>query len=301
MASTDNATILLVDDSRTMRAILRRTLLGAGYRVVEAGDGAEGVVRCHEERPDLVLLDVDMPVMNGHDALTAIRADQTTADTAVLFLTARSGTDDVIEGLGLGAQDYMKKPCEPGELLARIKGILIVKAKQNELRRRADEAATISTTDALTGLGNRRFLEDNIRLLTSDYHSLAAIMIDIDFFKRINDSEGHATGDVVLQEVAARLARELREPTVLGRYGGEEFLVVVPEVDDAAIAILGERLRTCVSASPIPIAGGRSVDVTVSVGVAVGTAKDLPLTIERADAALYAAKRSGRNRVESAV
>jgi two-component system, cell cycle response regulator len=300
MAEAD-ITILLVDDSRTMRAILRRSLVGAGYRVIEAGDGAEGVLQCRDQQPDLVLMDVDMPVMNGHEALIAIRSDDATSDTAVVFLTARSGTDDVIEGLGLGAQDYLKKPCEPGELLARVKGTLMVKAKQDELRRRAQEATASSSIDALTGLGNRRFLEDNIRLLTSDYHTLAAIMIDIDFFKRINDTEGHPTGDLVLQEIAARLARELREPTVLGRYGGEEFLVVVPELDEAAVAVIGERLRRSVSATTVEIGDGRSIDVTVSVGVAVGPAKDLSDSIARADAALYKAKRNGRNRLEVAV
>jgi two-component system, cell cycle response regulator len=284
-----------------MRAILRRSLVAAGYRVIEAEDGAEGVSQCRVQQPDLVLMDVDMPVMNGHEALIAIRADQTTSDTAVLFLSARSGTDDVIEGLGLGAQDYLKKPCEPGELLARVKGTLMVKAKQDDLRRRAQEATASSNIDALTGLGNRRFLDDNIRLLTSDYHTLAAVMIDIDLFKRINDAEGHPTGDLVLQEVATRLAAELREPTVLGRYGGEEFLVVVPEIDDAAAAVIGERLRRCVSATAVQIGDGRAIDVTVSVGVAVGPAKDLSDSIARADAALYKAKRAGRNRLEVAV
>jgi len=170
----------------------------------------------------------------------------------------------------------------------------------DELDRLAAEAVILSSTDALTGLGNRPFLEDHIRLLASDDVTLGALMIDIDHFKLVNDIEGHAVGDVVLAEIARRLAGQLTGPAVVGRYGGEEFLVLVPEVDAIGAAMLGERLRGAVATTAVSLALGRSRPVTVSVGCAVGEAGSLVQTIQRAEIALGAAKAGGRNRVEVA-
>ncbi len=158
----------------------------------------------------------------------------------------------------------------------------------------------MGSTDALTGLGDRCFLDDKIAQMLSDAQTLGALMIDIDHFNEVNDAEGRALGDVVLAEVARRLAGQLTGPSVLGRYGGEEFLVMVPGVNLVGAAMLGERLRGAVAATAIPLEMGRSRLVTVSVGCAVGDAPSLVETISRADVALSAAKDGGRNRVEVA-
>src|SRR5882672_4797305 len=155
-------TILVVDDSAAIRRIISRTLVETGYRVVEAVDGRAALDACRAERPDLMLLDIDMPVMDGPTTLREIRAEPELQSLPVLFLTARTGADDVAAGLDLGAQDYLRKPCEPAELTARVARALRTKAQEDTLLRQARELNELSTTDALTGLGNRRRMEATI-------------------------------------------------------------------------------------------------------------------------------------------
>ena len=194
------ATILIVDDSRTIRQILKRVLVGDGYRVTEAADGSLGLAAIRSDRPDLVLLDVDMPVMDGLTTIRAMRADPEMSTLPVLFLTARTSGTEVAEGLGLGAQDYLRKPCEPSELLARVATTLQRSRQEEELRRRTQALDDLSTTDPLTSLGNRRRFDLRARELAErgDADQLVGvIMVDIDHFKAVNDNEGHSVGDTV--------------------------------------------------------------------------------------------------------
>ncbi len=305
MTAGTAATVLVVDDSRTTRRILRRALVGAGYLVVEAGDGVEGLAACRSERPDLVLLDIDMPVMDGLATLEAMKADDELRSLPVLFLTARTGGTDVAAGLVLGAQDYLRKPCDPAELTARVATALRLKAQEDALREQARALTDLSSTDPLTGLGNRRRLEHQTQRLILRAGAQAAaglLIVDVDHFKRVNDTEGHPLGDRVLRVVADRLQVALDEPGPDGdrslvRWGGEEFVVLAMGLTGAALVALGERLRLAVGRTPLTVDVGKRLDITVSVGCGSGTVGGMEALLSAADQALYEAKAGGRNRV----
>jgi two-component system, cell cycle response regulator len=203
--------------------------------------------------------------------------------------------------LRLGAHDYLRKPFEPSELLARVGAALRVKALQDELRVRNAELELMARTDALTGLANRRHLEESLVSHASLAHrhdtSMAVLVGDVDRFKRVNDEHGHAAGDAVLRVVASRLEEGIRREDIVGRWGGEEFLVIAPHSDLGAAAVLGERLRAAVADTPLPLPHGGKLTVTISIGCAAGTDREWEDLVRRADDALYAAKESGRNRV----
>jgi two-component system, cell cycle response regulator len=297
----EGRTILVAEDSRVVRAILREPLRAHGYRVLEAVDGEQALACCLRERPDVVLLDVEMPVMDGHQVLERIKQQPELADVPVVFLTARATTEDVVQGLRLGAHDYLRKPFEASELLARVSAALRVKSLQDELRRRNLELDHMSRTDALTGLYNRRHLEERlgefVSLARRHGEDLAAAMVDLDHFKRINDTAGHPAGDAVLRVAAERLRGILRAEDVLGRWGGEEFLALLPRTDAAGAQLAAERMRQAVAGEPIPLPEGGEMRVTASIGAAAGVEGGAADLVQRADAALYEAKEAGRDRV----
>jgi diguanylate cyclase (GGDEF)-like protein len=292
--------VLVVDDSVATRRILRRTLEKAGYGVAEAADGLEALAECRTRRPDLMLLDFDMPVMDGPTTLARMQEDDDLAEIPVLFLTARTSGSDVAAGLQLGAQDYLRKPCEPAELEARVAAALYRRNQTRSLREHAQEADRLSTIDTLTGLGNRRQLarkRDQLLAIAGGTTPVGLLMIDVDHFKQVNDCDGHIVGDAVLRIVARRLLTALEPSQLLVRWGGEEFLVLAQGIGEAAVAELAERLRLAVSATPFAIGEERAIPITVSVGCACGRLDALDALVPIADEALYEAKRSGRNRV----
>jgi two-component system cell cycle response regulator len=294
------ATVLVVDDSTAIRRILQRALQDAGYRVTEAANGQVALDVCRTDPPDLVLLDVDMPVMDGPTALAAMKADAELADIPVLFLTARTSGTDVAAGLQLGASDYLRKPIEPAELAARVGVALRQSAQEKTLRGLAREADRLSSLDALTGLGNRRQLElatDELRATIGGAATVGVIIADIDHFKQVNDTEGHFIGDAVLRIVAGRLRTALGDQHQLVRWGGEEFVALAAGLDDGAVADLAERLRIAICASPFAIDGARNLSITVSLGCGSGRLDALDDVLHAADDALYEAKRGGRNQV----
>lgn len=293
------ATILVVDDSTAIRRIISRALEAAGYRVVEAVDGQQALDACRAEKPDLVILDFDMPVMDGPTALRAMKADAAMQSVPVLFLTARTGGADVAVGLDLGAQDYLRKPCEPAELTARVAAALRIKAQEQTLARQAREFDALSTTDSLTGIGNRRRLDARVRELVAEHGGDAvftAMIIDIDHFKLVNDTHGHAVGDTVLKIMAGRMSGAIGGHA-LARWGGEEFVALAVGLADTEAHALAEHVREIVADGPFAIAGDRAITVTVSVGCASGPLDRFEAVLSSADNALYEAKRSGRNRV----
>ena len=292
--------VMVAEDSRTLRSILRGQLRDHGYQVIEAHDGAEAVTVCRRERPDVVLLDVEMPLMDGHLVLANLKRDPALVDVPVVFVTARVTTEDVVQGLELGAHDYLRKPFEASELLARVHAALRTKRLQDELRLRNAELDRVSRTDALTGLHNRRHLEERLTEQTSlvKRHGgeLGLLLIDVDRFKRVNDEHGHAAGDAVLRILAGRVREAIRMEDVPGRWGGEEFLVILPATGRDGAAGAGERVRRGVAADPFQLST-IELPVTVSVGAATGVEDGWEGLVRRADTALYAAKEAGRNRV----
>lgn len=298
------AKVLVADDSAVVRALVRLELESAGYAVEEAADGEQALALAAAGDLSVVLLDVEMPVLDGFATITRLKADPATVDLPVVFLTGRSDTADVVEALRLGAHDYLGKPPQTAELLARVSAAVQVTGLRRELRRRTEELDRQTRTDHLTGLHNRRHLEEHLHglLSSSRRHSypVTVLLVDIDHFKRVNDTAGHEVGDQVLREVAQRMTAVVRTEDVLGRWGGEEFLLLCPWTDLTGAQVLAERLRTAVCAEPVPGGHGADLAVTVSIGGAVvagpGDVERRELVLRTADERLYAAKAAGRDR-----
>jgi len=294
------ATVLIADDSLVIRAVVRSELEEEGYRVVEAVDGLAAVQQCRDDPPDVVLLDIEMPGLDGYQVLSELKADAVLRDVPVVFLTSRGEMDDVVAGLRGGAHDYLRKPFETPELLARVAAATHVKHLQDQLRKRNEELDRLSRTDVLTGMCNRRHLEQELARLHNDSvrHSapLCVLLLDLDRFKHVNDTYGHGAGDDVLQEFASRVAAELRAGDIGGRWGGEEFLVIMPRTDLADGLALAERIRSVAAAEPVKSADD-SIKMTVSGGCALGPGDSPARLVQAADDCLYRAKEEGRNRV----
>jgi len=296
-------TVLVVDDSRATRAFVRRALEQAGFRTMEAADGEEALAWVDEESPDAILLDVDMPGLDGFQTLERLNARPDAARIPVIFLTARSAAEDAVAGMVLGAHDYIRKPCAPEELVARVRTTMALKARHDELHEQLKEVTRLSTTDSLTGLPNRRRLDEILAAAGQSpaiRHPLSVALIDIDHFKQVNDREGHAIGDAVLRTVALRLLSVVRDNGHLGRWGGEEFLCVFPRIEADAALRLAEAMRAAVCIEPVPVTESSGLLITVSIGVATGVGVDAQRLVVDADTALYEAKGTGRNRVVSA-
>lgn len=296
---TADVTVLIADDSLVIRAVVRAHLEEKGYAVVEAEDGIAAVERCATTRPDVVLLDIEMPGLDGYQVLARLKDAPELRDIPVVFLTSRSGMDDVVAGLEAGAHDYLRKPFEPQELVARVAAAAQVKKLQDQLRQRNDELDRMTRTDALTGLFNRRHLDQElIRQYSIAYRNctpIAVLLLDIDHFKKVNDTYGHPAGDFVLQEFGRRLGSEVRAGDIAGRWGGEEFLVVLPGADLPAALTVAERIRLATCLAPV-VLDGTQIALTVSGGCALGPLDTPEELVARADAALYEAKVGGRNR-----
>ena len=294
--------VLVADDSATLRLLATSSLESAGYRVREAPDGWAALEEVAAGGVDVVLLDVEMPGLDGHEVLARLKADPATRDVPVVFLTGRSGSEDMVQALRDGAHDDLRKPPDPTELLARVGGAARVKALQDELRARLEDLDRIGRTDVLTGLHNRRHLQEHLESLCSAARRhglpLTVLLVDVDHFKAVNDRLGHGAGDAALRAVAARLADTVRTEDLVGRWGGEEFLVLAPLTGVPAGRRLAERLRAAVCRSPLTW-DGTPLTLSVSIGGAISTGGDgaVPERLLRlADENLYAAKSGGRDR-----
>lgn len=291
-------TLLIVDDEKHNRALLTE-LLRADYRIILAKDGAQALERAQEHRPDLILLDVLMPDMDGYAVIRELKNDDLTRDIPVIFITALDSTGDEERGLELGAVDYISKPFHPSIVRARIRNHL-----QSVHQRRLLEQ--LAMLDSLTGIPNRRrfaeVFDQEWRRCTRDGVPLSLIVVDVDHFKSYNDTYGHAAGDEVLRRIAATMQDALRRPgDFVARYGGEEFVILLPGIDRDGAQALAEHARADVEALNIP----HSVsDVRPRVTISMGGATRYPMAggpdqelFTLADAYLYEAKRAGRNRV----
>ena len=304
------ATLLLIEDSDTQGSQLKTSLENLGYDVKWAKSGIEGLRIAKSSPPDLIVLDVIMDDMDGFAVCRWLKMHGTTRDIPVIMLTQRGELRDRVEGLHVGADDYLPKPFAPEELEARIFAALRIQAAQSELKRRNSQlelmlhhVEALAITDPLTGLYNRRRLSDVLKrewAVAKRYkNDLSCIMVDIDHFKDFNDRYGHDTGDSVLKEVARALGEGLREVDLAARYGGEEFAILLPQTNKTGAMTVASRLHQSLHAKTVCI-GDQRLRVTASFGVAAdadiasGSADDL---IRAADAALYDAKRRGRDRV----
>ena len=308
--------VLIVDDDRTNVLVVRNGLEPYGYRFIEANDGNSALSAIREHRPDLIILDVEMPGMGGVEVCRIVKANQGETGFGfipIILMTARHAAGK-IEGLELGADDYLVKPFDMLELSARVKSMLRLKAlqdklveknrelerAQDELQRKNELLEELSRTDALTKLFNRRYFEERFKVefARSDRYRapLSCLMIDIDHFKRINDTYGHPFGDRVLQAVANVALDTLRDVDMLARYGGEELIALLPETGPQEALRVGQRVREGIERLELE----KQVRVTASIGVAtfpVPSIESAEALLRAADDCLYKAKEAGRNRV----
>jgi diguanylate cyclase (GGDEF)-like protein len=304
------ATLLLVEDSPSQGRQLADSLHKLGYEVKWAQSGMQGLKIAREQAPDLIVLDVVMDDMDGFAVCRWLQVHEATRDIPIIMLTQKADLKDRIQGLHVGAVDYLPKPFEADELEARIFAALRVRAAQTELKQRNSQLESmlhhveaLAITDALTGLYNRRRLADVLKrewAVAKRYRNqLSCIMIDIDHFKAFNDRHGHDTGDAVLKEVAHALCESLREVDLASRYGGEEFAILLPQTDKKGAVTLAQRLQAAVRALAVPV-GDVKLRITASFGVAAGSdvqGENSDDLVRAADAALYEAKHQGRDRV----
>ena len=297
--------VLVADDDPIPRRLVEASLRAAGYEPVLAADGMETLRILDEpDSPRLVVLDWEMPLLDGLGVCRAIRTGRQEPYTYVLLLTANDSQNALVEGFDAGADDYVIKPCDLGELQARLRAAVRILKLQDDLVAAREASREQATRDPLTGLLNRGAVLDALQKECSRSDRIGGtfgvIMIDVDHFKAINDTHGHLVGDGVLREVASRLRGSLRTYDSIGRFGGEEFLVVAPGCGATTAQELAERLRRCMCDAPVAYSG-RTLNVTISLGVASGTGSPARDALLRgADEALYVAKGSGRNRFVSA-
>jgi len=303
MTSPAPPLVLVVEDSQGVREALVRQLSERGYRVAGAADGDAALVLVAEQRPDAILLDHELPGPTGAEVLDRLRADEGLAAVPVIMLTASTDHGQLFAALRQGAHDYLQKPFDPAELDARVMAALRAKALHDALLDANRRLAAQALSDDLTGLANRRHgiheLERSVALAVRHGHLLGVIRVDVDRFKTINDTHGHQAGDTVLGEVARRLAAAVRGGDEVARWGGDEFVAILPDTDREGVLRAAERLRTAVSAAPIDV-GEAAVEVTVSVGWAHWAGDTPDDLLARADRALYQAKDAGRNTVRPA-
>ena len=296
--------ILIAEDSSTSRMMLVAVAKNWGYEVVEAEDGLVAwEVMQQEDAPRLLLIDWEMPNMNGIELCERVRAQESTNPPYILLLTARTKAEDIVKGLSKGANDYVAKPFNNAELQARMQVGQRMLEMQSELSDAMEELRTHATYDALTGILNRRAVLDQIpkeiQRVRRQNMELCIGMCDIDYFKKINDTHGHLVGDEVLKEVTKRMQSALRTYDLIGRFGGEEFLVIASSTEGHPLDAYN-RVCEILSATPIRV-GELSLNVTISCGVTQllddDSENNYTEILARADAALYEAKESGRNKV----
>ena len=301
--------ILVVDDDSTLRHILQIQLTRAGYEVAQAEDGQVAWDVMQRETIRFVITDWMMPEMDGPELIRRIRQANLSGYTYIIMLTAKEGKEAVVTGLEAGADDYLTKPFDPGEFRARVaigKRILSLETRLNESLVRLEELAM---RDGLTGLFNRwalyEYTEAELIRARREHFPLSLVLIDIDHFKAVNDQYGHLFGDQALKLVSEIIIHSKRPYDWAGRWGGEEFLVVLPNTATQDAKLVAERMRENVAAAKLPLADNNHLQLYISLGVtsiltSPGTGPISPILdrlLHQADEALYRAKRSGRNRV----
>ncbi len=303
-------TLLIIDDSAASRSQIIEQMEGTEefVRFLEAEDGAQGLKTLTEigTGVDVVVCDINMPVMDGYNFLRMAKAKENLKHIPVVMITAEADVAEVVRAFDIGASDYITKPFNPLILKARLSNMLRIKELQDQLTMQKDLMEVMATTDPLTRIPNIRYfakwLDTELARSMRYGNDLALIMLDIDHFKKINDTYGHPQGDTVLREMADVFKDDLRKIDVVARYGGEEFIIALPQTDCVGALIVAQRLREKVEKHQFK-GFTNPVTITISLGLCCLVDSDVPEPknmIDEADQALYRAKRAGRNRVEIA-
>lgn len=290
--------ILVVDDNLNNVRLLTDILEDENFTVYTADNGAAVLAMVHKLKPDVILLDIMMPGLDGFEVCKLLKNDFDSKDIPVIMVTAKTEGIDIKKSLEMGAFDYIKKPIDEIEVIARVQSAILFKQTQDKLKEMAMK-------DGLTGLYNHALLielfEKEIDKQQRNNGSISFAMIDIDDFKKINDTYGHISGDTVLKELSNILMSSVRGGDIVGRYGGEEFSIVFPGIDEQNAFQLCERIRKEVEDFDFEI-GIETVKITISIGINFNELKGIinkREIIQKADEALYRAKHNGRNRVEN--
>jgi diguanylate cyclase (GGDEF)-like protein len=295
--------ILVIDDSRLIAHVAKNILSKQGYEVLLAQDGETGFDMAKDNKPDLILLDLILPGIDGYEVCRRIKNNSPTADIPVIMLTSKTEHADKVRGLEMGALDYVTKPFDEGELIARVNTHLRIKELHESLQEKNRLLLEMANRDGLTGLYNHRYFQETI---SKDFkkalrykESFSCIMFDIDYFKKFNDTYGHQTGDVVLKTLGGLVKNLMRDSDLAARYGGEEFALLLYHTVASDAYQIAERLRKTVEQHKF-----QADDLVLSVNISVGVASyyhpeisDAKTLIECADKALYKAKEEGRNKV----
>ena len=298
--------VLIIDDSATVREQIITVLAPFNLfnRYIEAYDGLDGFKKLLSSPVDIILCDLEMPRIDGFKFLSMLKARPEFLDVPVIILTGRDDRERKLMGLEQGASDYITKPFDHEELVARVKIHLKIKKLQNDLKRSNELLLDLSNTDHLTGLFNRRYmmeaLDKEVQRSIRKCGDLSLIMLDIDHFKEVNDRFGHLQGDIVLQRVALQLKKELRSYDCAARYGGEEFIAILPDSTLQQSIFVADRIRMSIQDTTFDVQLA-PLRLTASVGVArFSWEQNMTVDgfIKQADDALYRAKANGRNRVE---
>lgn len=299
------AHIIVADDDRVTREYVAGLLRGRGYEVTAVENGQRAIEASRVEGVSLALLDVVMDGISGIDACRMIKSSSSHGGfLPVILLTARTDSDSRVEGLRIGADDYICKPFDERELLARVANMVRIKQMHDDVNRARARLERLAIRDELTGLYNYRYLQtrlDEEFKRAERYHEpLSCAMLDIDHFKSFNDRYGHDVGDRVLQAVAERLVGAVREVDVVARYGGEEFLLLLPSTHLAGALTVAERVWKSMSEQPFSVGTRETQQITVSLGVALYPSRGVTsraTLLKAADRALYRAKEEGRNQI----
>ncbi len=295
--------ILIVDDRKSSYERIAETLAREQRVDVEA-DPNEALFHAAEGNYDLVIVSLALQNFDGLRLCSQLRSLERTRSVPILAVADADNNQRLVRGLEIGVNDYLIRPVDKNEMLARVRTQIKKKRYTERLRDNVQMSIEMAITDALTGLFNRRYMETHLGTLVEQAAArgkpIAVLVVDIDYFKAVNDGYGHDAGDDVLREFALRIRKSIRNIDLACRYGGEEFVIVMPETDMAVATMVAERLRRRIASEPFAIQqGARNLDVTISIGIAAldGPADNAAGVLKRADTALYRAKRDGRNRV----
>ena len=295
--------ILIIEDELIFRRMVKKYLLEAGYEIVEAEDGLSAWELFQKEPFQLVITDWMMPGLDGPELVHKIRTSGQKSYTYIIMLTAMDDKDNIVLGLESGADEYLTKPFNSRELIARVASGMRILRLEEELMQARVQMEALAMHDGLTGLLNRRAIEEyaeaEFNMADRKKQAMSVILLDIDHFKNVNDRFGHKFGDVVLRQVAQTLKEDLRNYDRVGRWGGEEFLLILPSTELKDAVTVAERLRSKTAAVQTSLENGETFSIHISLGTActTGQFQSLAKLIDAADQALYQAKQSGRNRV----